>query len=189
MKRRCLDPKVPGFKDYGGRGIVVCDRWLESFENFHADMGQRPSPQHQLNRIDNDGPYTPENCCWSTVSEQARNRRSNHLITHNGVTLTLAAWAEQAGISLKCLSYRLKAGWSMEQALQPADRHRSWSPERREKDPAAGSARRLLTFQGETCSVNEWARRTGLSSRTLRSRLRAGWSVEKTLTTPLVNRS
>jgi hypothetical protein len=75
MLRRCSDPRRPEFKHYGGRGITVCDRWRESFANFLADMGPRPSPGLTLDRRDNDGNYEPGNCRWATVLEQNRNRR------------------------------------------------------------------------------------------------------------------
>lgn len=79
MKSRCLDINNQAYKNYGGRGIKVCNRWINSFENFLNDMGQRPSKKYTIDRIDNNSDYEPENCKWSTYSEQNRNRRNNKL--------------------------------------------------------------------------------------------------------------
>lgn len=76
MKTRCLNPNTDDFKHYGGRGISICQRWLDSYESFLADMGRRPSPKHSIDRINVDGNYAPENCRWATASEQRRNQRS-----------------------------------------------------------------------------------------------------------------
>lgn len=117
MRRRCLDPKDPRFADYGGRGITICDRW-STIRAFFEDMGPRPSPRHTLDRKDNDGPYSPENCRWATPQEQARNKRNNHPLTYQGRTQTMTAWAEELGMSVQTLACRLnRQGWTAEEAL------------------------------------------------------------------------
>jgi hypothetical protein len=115
MRQRCLNPKYPRYADHGGRGIKVCDQWA-SFETFLSDMGERPEGM-TLDRIDNDGPYSPENCRWATPSEQARNRRDNRLITLGGKAQCLAAWARELTIPEHVLRHRLNRGWSDDRAL------------------------------------------------------------------------
>lgn len=92
MKNRCNNKADSHYPNYGGRGIVVCERWGK-FENFVSDMGLRPE-NHTIDRMDNDGDYTPENCQWATATVQANNTRTNRKLTHNGVTLTLSQWAK-----------------------------------------------------------------------------------------------
>jgi hypothetical protein len=120
-KSRCYCQRRDVFKYYGGRGIRICERWLESngqgFINFLADMGRKPSIRHTLDRIDVNGDYCPENCVWSTPVEQGRNKRNNVLLTHEGKTLCIAEWSEITGISANCIRYRKKRGWSDEKAL------------------------------------------------------------------------
>lgn len=108
MRSRCNDPDATGYKNYGGRGISVCGRWSK-FENFLADMGQRP-PRSTLDRIDNDADYGPDNCRWSTRSEQASNRRDAIKIEHNGETANIAAWAKKLGIHKATLLSRYWRG-------------------------------------------------------------------------------
>lgn len=118
MIQRCLNAKTKSYKDYGGRGIRVCGRWLEAFSNFFADMGPRPSPQHTLERKDNDKDYEPGNCCWATRVEQSRNNRRNVRLEFNGQTKVLTDWAKENGLTVTVLWKRLfKLGWTVEQAL------------------------------------------------------------------------
>lgn len=115
MLDRCRNPKNKKFARYGGRGIYVCAQWYK-FENFYSDMGDRPKNK-TLNRIDNDGPYTPTNCEWASLTCQGRNKSTNKLLLHKGKTQSLAAWAEELGINRSTLSTRLRRGWSVARAL------------------------------------------------------------------------
>lgn len=116
MVERCTKPTSEKWPLYGGRGIKVCERWL-TFSNFLADMGERPSPKHTIDRIDPDGDYEPSNCRWATQTEQQRNRRNNVRIEFNGETLCVSEWAERIGLRPHTLAYRLRAGWSVKRAL------------------------------------------------------------------------
>ena len=98
MKDRCFNPNTKYYSNWGGRGIAVCDRWKNSFQNFFLDMGSRPTAKHSLDRIDNDGNYSVENCRWATKAEQQNNQRSNRLITIDDVTLTIAQWTKKNGL-------------------------------------------------------------------------------------------
>lgn len=110
MWQRCSNPNNSAWKRYGGRGIKVCRRW-EIFQNFKADMGERPSSNHSIERVDNDGDYTPHNCRWGTKKEQANNRISNTIITAFGKRKTIAQWSEITGLSVKSISGRRRSGW------------------------------------------------------------------------------
>lgn len=112
MRARCNNPKNNRHHRYGARGIRVCARWEADFMNFLTDMGRRPSKEHSIERIDNNGSYEPDNCRWATRSEQARNRTSSRFITIGDDTKTLAEWAEVGGISVSAAHARLKAGWN-----------------------------------------------------------------------------
>lgn len=119
MKNRCTNPNVESYPLYGGRGIVVCDRW-EKYSNFIADMGPSPSPEHTLDRIDNDGNYEPRNCRWANRREQGGNRRNNVRFTINGVTKTQTEWCEQYGVGVGTFRARLRRGLSPMDALTPS---------------------------------------------------------------------
>lgn len=116
MKNRCDLPSCKSYKNYGGRGITYSPRWND-FSNFIADMGKRPTSLHSLDRIDNEGDYTPDNCRWATMTTQLNNKRSSRYITHNGETKTITQWSAQAGITPSCMNRRLQYHWSMEKIL------------------------------------------------------------------------
>lgn len=121
MKTRCYNAKAQSYRNYGGRGIRVCDRW-QQFENFYRDMGERPKGK-TLERIHNDRDYSPENVRWATRKEQANNRRSSRIITFEGASKTLEQWAEHIGISPQALDTRLKT-WTLQEALTLPRCHR-----------------------------------------------------------------
>lgn len=117
MKQRCFGVNTKAYADYGGRGITVCERWL-SYENFLADMGRRPSPNHTIERTDNDAGYSLENCRWATSREQAQNRRSSRTLTAHGETLCITEWARRTGLSRRGIRLRLERGLSDEAAVR-----------------------------------------------------------------------
>src|SRR5690349_9748447 len=113
---RCHNPNNKQYPRYGGRGIEMCQAWRDSFDSFLADMVGVP-PALTLDRINNDQGYEAGNCRWATVKQQARNRRSSHLVTYDGITKPLIEWAEQYGLRHGTLHYRLTHGWSVHDAL------------------------------------------------------------------------
>lgn len=115
MIQRCSNPKNPAYMSYGGRGITVCERWL-NFSNFYEDMGSRP-PSKTLDRVDNSLGYSKDNCRWATRKEQGNNRRTNLIIAFNGKKKTLSQWADFTGLSTYCIRYRINSGWSTEKTL------------------------------------------------------------------------
>ena len=116
MKARCTNKNTIHYSEYGGRGITVCREWMESFEAFHADMGERPRGA-SIERLDNNKGYSPDNCVWATKKEQARNRRGRHYLTVGAETKTMAEWAEAQGIGIRTVWNRVKLGWTHEDAV------------------------------------------------------------------------
>lgn len=108
MRQRCRNDGHPSWPNYGGRGITICDRW-STFENFYADMGERP-PGMSIERIDNDGNYEPGNCRWATKPEQSVNKRTNVFIERDGATKTLSEWCTELGINYWTAHSRIRRG-------------------------------------------------------------------------------
>lgn len=117
MRERCTKPSSKSYRDYGGRGIKVCDRWLRSFNDFVADMGPRPDG-FQIERRDNNGGYCPENCLWVPQQAQALNKRNTRWVTLNGETKTITEWSRITGLQKQLIHYRLKKRWSASRILE-----------------------------------------------------------------------
>jgi hypothetical protein len=116
MRARCINPKLKEYPRYGGRGIVVCERW-QAYENFLADMGRRPSMQHTIDRIDVNQGYFKENCRWATAQEQQNNRTNNVFITIDGAIKTMSQWAQLYNIKKSTINKRIKRGWTAVDAV------------------------------------------------------------------------
>lgn len=166
MQQRCSNPWD---KNYGGRGITICERWKDP-ANFFVDMGE-PAPGLTLERLDNNGPYAPENCVWADVRTQSRNRRSNQIITAFGKTQLLVDWENETGISRHKIQQRLAGGESPENALAGLKR--------------PYGKKLQITYRGETLLLMEWARKLQIPHQALHYRIKAGWNVEKAMTTPI----
>jgi len=126
MRFRCSSPKSINYKNYGGRGIKVCDRW-ESFEKFLEDMGECPTGM-TLERIDNDLDYGPSNCRWATMKEQAKNRRTNVFIEHDGRRMILNDWAKELGMHPSSITLRMRKGLPTAAVLAPKVRRNVANP-------------------------------------------------------------
>lgn len=143
IKDRCYNEKASSYDRYGARGITVCDEWKESFDAFHRDMGDRPSPTHSIERKDNSLGYSKSNCKWATLEEQGNNKRNNVLCEYRGQTKTLAQWCRDFRLNYKTIYQRLQRGWSFEEAILPI-----------------GS--KSITFEDTTHPLNVWCDMLGL---------------------------
>lgn len=169
-KDRCTNPNNPHFANYGGRGITMCAEWLGDFAAFLRDMGARPNGL-SIDRIDNDGPYGPQNCRWATRAEQSRNHRRNVRIPLDGESTVATDVAASLGLSLGAVRGRMRRGFGPSDLVNPK-RYRPRGE--------------ILTFNGESLGYAEWSRRTGLSRTAIVSRIRRlGWTIERALTVPV----
>lgn len=151
MRRRCYNPERPSYRNYGGRGIQVCDKWRNSFAEFLSDVGYAPSKLHSLDRLDNDGDYEPTNVAWRSQREQSNNTRNTVKIDDIPVTEFAAAH----GLRSPTVRSRILLGWPREQWTKPS---RGW--------------RRKVEFQGRSMTEKEWAAELGIPPTTLRVRIR-----------------
>lgn len=126
MIQRCTNPSVKNYHRYGGRGIKVCARWLNSFQAFLEDMGEKPTSKHSIERKNNNGNYEPGNCKWATQKEQSNNQCTNRFITANGKTLTVSQWSDKLGVTQDFLNNRVHRKWSDERIInEPKHNRRS----------------------------------------------------------------
>lgn len=135
MIERCYKRKAKQYKNYGLRGIRVCDAWRQSFVQFYLDVGPRPSPQHSLHRIDNDEHYLPENCKWALRPEQDANKQNTVWVEYAGQRVRLVDLAARLKLAYPLLASRLKLGWPLEVAIsQPKGKHYKSGPLRKPLD-------------------------------------------------------
>lgn len=172
MKARCYNKSNTSYKNYGGRGITVCDSWLNSFENFYRDMGEKPSPELSLERRDVNGNYERSNCYWATNTVQANNKTNNIYIEFNGVCKTLSEWSLSTGLPYDVLKRRKSRGWSVEDLLTKPVK-----------------ALKKYTYLNKTLTLHEWAEELKLKYTTLQSRLYRGWPVERAFKSELESTS
>lgn len=166
MIERCTKPGSHNYEGYGARGIHVCDRWLHSFQDFFSDMGLRPTSDHSIDRVDNDGNYSPENCRWATRAEQQANRRVTRKVVVDGKEIPVSILEKEAGLARGVLSARLDMGWSLDRAL---------SEPGRKKKP------RHDVF-GESMTTKELCEKFGVDRQSFNMRLRQGWTPEEAVT-------
>lgn len=166
MKKRCENRRCKAYRHYGGRGVVVCERW-QTFENFYADMGTRPSPKHSIDRKDVNGNYEPGNCRWATDIEQARNTTLVRVVDVDGNRMCLSEACESAGLPYSCVRHRLVAGAGISEALSRPVRQQTRRP--------------TVTFCGEDMTLSEACRRAGVLYNTAAKRLRRGETIERAL--------
>jgi hypothetical protein len=164
LKQRCLNPANKDYHKWGGRGITVCDEWINSFEQFLSDMGTRPD-KHTLDRRDVNGPYSKDNCRWVTHKTQQRNKRSSRYIEHDNQTLCISEWAEILDVQISAVYRGLRAGKNLAEI----------------KEYYKARVLLELTYNGKTQPLKAWATELGIPLRTIRNRLAVNNPIEKVL--------
>lgn len=178
MHNRCESENNHAYKNYGGRGIKVCERWSgeNGFVNFMSDMGPKPYRSYSIDRIDVNGDYCPENCRWASAKMQANNRRNNFVIKGK----TLAEWGDNLGGSRYLVRKRIQRGWSEDDAISIPIGNPYMD---RKKIHRANQ--HDITYDGKTQSMKAWARETGIPYTTISKRIKTyGWDDIRAITTP-----
>ena len=163
MKQRCTNPNNQAYKWYGGRGITMCQQWMDSFDVFYADVGDRPLGM-TLDRIDNNKGYEPNNVRWATPKQQANNRRCIVEVAYEGKSMFLYEWADHLGISYDVLKSRWQDGERPPKLLEPLRTRKHDTP---------------IEFNGELKSPREWARHLGVAYTTVLYRAKYGLALDK----------
>lgn len=171
MKARCYNTSNISYKNYGHRGIKVCEAWKDDFSKFIRDVGPRPSKRHSLDRVDNNGDYSPTNCVWSLPEVQQNNKSNNRIINYDGRSMTLAQWSRELCVGHTTLDNRLKK-WGTKKALTKA------APIKLQKT--------MLEYSGLSKPLSEWARLHKLSTNCVKYRLSIGMTVDEALTKPSI---
>lgn len=183
MKDRCYNPNNVGFKNYGGRGIRVCDEWRKSFAAFYAHMGDRPK-DHSLDRIDNDRDYEPGNCRWASREIQNANKRTSIQLTLDGETKTSGQWERELGVDHQTLAKRYARGLrSRVGIVQPLPDELNRAKRVVRLDSVDDE--KLKRHLGKSMPIHRWAELVGMSPITLGARLRSGWPLDRALTQPV----
>lgn len=159
MRGRCNNKNDGSYKDYGGRGIAVCERW-NNFSYFFEDMGPRPKG-YTIERLDNDGPYSPDNCKWASNVEQSNNKRSNSIILFNGKSQSVADWCRELSLKYSIVNSRISSGWTDYSEIFFG---------KSEKE------RRIICFDGINKTVIDWCKELNLNYHTVQVRIYRGWT-------------
>lgn len=174
MLSRCYNPKHTSYKDYGARGIEVCDKWKGSFEAFYEDMGDRPSDQHSIERLDVDGNYEKSNCTWATLDQQKRNKRWTIWVNYYGEDIRLVDLCERLDMPLSRVRSRLYNGEPIEMAVDDSlDRRRVRKTKPKPK----------IELDGEYKTLEQWCLEYGKKEPTVKNRMKRGMSLEEALKT------
>lgn len=171
IKTRCYNPHYYNFAGYGGRGIVMCDEWLNDFYSFREwSLSHGYNDKRSIDRIDNNGNYTPDNCRWTTPIMQCNNKRNNIVITHNGVSKTLTQWCNEYNLCVGTIYDRIRNGWDPEDAITVPTHFKD----------------NLIFYNGRMQSMSAWAKELNIQRHTLFNRINVlHWPIEKAFSEPI----